>query len=134
MAAVAVTSLASAAERTGTPGPDRLRGTPRADLLRGLGGADLISGRGGFDELRGGPGGDRLIGGPDGDRLIGGPGRDEFNTGPRGHVTGAEGVDRIRARDGAQDLIQCGPGFDVVVVDRVEDGIFDCERIVEPAP
>ena len=131
-AALAAVSMASAAERSGTRGPDIIRGTPRPDHLRGLAGADLILGRGGFDLLRGGPGNDRLIGGAGKDRLIGGPGRDEFNTGPRGHVAGADGPDRIRARDGAQDLIQCGAGFDVALVDAVEDGVFDCERILEP--
>jgi Ca2+-binding RTX toxin-like protein len=133
LATLALAAAANAAEIDGTPGADRLGGGAGRDAIDGRGGADVIVGRGGFDRLRGGRGPDRIIGGPGRDRLIGGPGRDEFNTGPGGHVTGADGVDRIRARDRAPDQIQCGPGFDVVVVDWIEDGIFDCERILEPA-
>ena len=40
--------------------------------------------------------------------------------------------DVIRARDGRPDEINCGPGDDVAYVDRVEDGVYDCERVLAP--
>ena len=42
------------------------------------------------------------------------------------------GNDRILARDGKPDTIDCGPGRDVAIVDRKEDGVFDCEVVKEP--
>jgi Ca2+-binding RTX toxin-like protein len=91
---------------TGSNGPDRLVGTRHADTLKGRGGADVILGRGGGDTLVGGRGFDRLDGG--------------------------KGRDRIKARDHGLDAIDCGPGRDVAIVDRAEDGVYDCERVVDP--
>ena len=45
---------------------------------------------------------------------------------------GSSGRDVIKARDGTPDVINCGPGKDVAYVDRVEDGVFDCERVLVP--
>lgn len=93
----------------GGPRDDRLVGTKRADRLLGLRGNDTLLGRRGRDVLVGGPGEDVLVGGP--------------------------GNDTIRARDSEPDLIRCGPGRrDVAVVDEVEDGLFGCEEVREPAP
>ena len=57
-------------------------------------------------------------------------------------VRGADGNDRIRVRDGELDVISCGPGFDVALLDfadviegatpRGADG--DCERVRRAAP
>jgi RTX calcium-binding nonapeptide repeat (4 copies) len=91
---------------TGSNGPDRLVGTRHADTLEGRGGADVILGRGGGDTLVGGRGFDRIDGG--------------------------RGTDRIKARDRGLDAIDCGPGRDVAIVDRAEDGVYDCERVVTP--
>jgi Ca2+-binding RTX toxin-like protein len=90
----------------GTSGADVLSGTRRADRIDGRPGADRISGRGGADVLIGGPGYDRIAGG--------------------------RGRDVIRARDRHLDVIDCGPGRDTAYVDRVEDGVYDCERLVPP--
>jgi hypothetical protein len=38
----------------------------------------------------------------------------------------------INARDGQSDEIDCGGGNDKVFVDRVEDGVYDCETVVTP--
>ncbi len=46
----------------------------------------------------------------------------------------APGNDRIEARDGGNDEISCGAGNDVAIVDASEDGIYDCEKVKEPAP
>jgi hypothetical protein len=50
---------------------------------------------------------------------------------PEDRIAG-EGNDRIEARDGAEDTINCGPGYDVAVVDAVEEGVYDCEEVIEP--
>jgi Ca2+-binding RTX toxin-like protein len=91
----------------GTNGPDHLIGTSHADRLQGRRGADVIDGRGGGDALSGGPGFDQINGGG--------------------------GGDRIQARDRHLDAIDCGPGrHDTAIVDRAEDGVFDCERVIAP--
>jgi Ca2+-binding RTX toxin-like protein len=91
---------------TATNGPDILIGTAQADTIDGLAGDDTIKGAGGGDLLTGGPGFDLIYGGT--------------------------GADLIRARDDHLDQIDCGAGIDRVVVDRAEDGVFDCEQVVEP--
>jgi hypothetical protein len=107
--ALPLAGIAVARELKGGPGDDRLAGTNRADKLYGRGGNDTLLGRRGRDVLVGGSGEDRLIGG--------------------------RGNDVIRARDGEPDLIRCGPGRrDVAIVDEVEDGIYGCEVVREPAP
>lgn len=55
-------------------------------------------------------------------------------TGGRGEddISGGAGNDRIDARDGDQDSIDCGPGEDTVLVDTVEDGVVDCENVTGP--
>ena len=121
-AGCALASAALAATRTGTKEADHLLGTK---------GDDLLDGRGGGDVLIGGDGDDRLIGGGGRDVLRGGPGRDQFNT-AAGVELPSPGADRIVARDGGLDEISCGAGRDVAIVDGDEDGIYDCERVLEP--
>jgi Ca2+-binding RTX toxin-like protein len=82
--------------------------------------------------MKGGAGADTLLGGGRGAALVGGPGRDEFNA-IDGKPVGGAGHDVIRARDGGRDVVNCGPGNDVAYVDRVEDGVFGCEKVVQPA-
>jgi peptidoglycan/xylan/chitin deacetylase (PgdA/CDA1 family) len=116
-AVMALPSLGEAASRRGTAGPDTLTGTAGPDTLSGLGAGDTLSGRGGADKLLGGPGGDRLTGGPAADRLLGGPGND-----------------RLLARDGAADVVNCGPGSsDLAVVDGSDRVTASCERVEAPA-
>lgn len=101
-----------------------VRGTAEGDRLVGSVKSDRLNGRSGDDELNGRKGGDILRAGPDDDLLIGGKGFDDLRA--------ATGDDVIRARDGEPDIIDCGVGFDVAVVDGVEDGVFDCEEVREP--
>jgi hypothetical protein len=110
-----------------------IHGTRRADHLVGTSAAEVINGGGGFDRINGKGGADTLLGGPGGAALIGGKGRDEFNS-RNGKPVGGQGRDVIRARDGVRDVINCGPGKDVAYVDRSEDGVVDCERVVKPTP
>jgi hypothetical protein len=118
-ATLAAGALATPAKQQGGPGPDQLRGTNGADVLKGLGGHDELDGRGGADVL---------IGGTGTDRLEGGTGRDSFNM-RLGVAKPAPGRDKIYARDGKPDEINCGTGRDIAYVDDVEDGVYDCERV-----
>jgi Ca2+-binding RTX toxin-like protein len=121
-----------AAAIIGTPGPDTLRGGKPPDLIVGKARGDRLFGGGGFDRIRGGRGSDRLVGQGQGALMVGGSGRDQFNMRNGRQIQGA-GRDVIRARDGTPDQINCGRGrSDVAYVDRVEDGVYDCERIVTP--
>ncbi|HEX5989652.1 MAG TPA: polysaccharide deacetylase family protein [Solirubrobacterales bacterium] len=113
---LALPSFGEAATTRGTAGPDTLTGTAGPDTLSGLGAADRLSGRGGRDRLLGGPGADRLTGGPAADRLLGGPGND-----------------RLQARDGAVDVVDCGPGSaDLAIVDAGDKVAPGCERVSAP--
>ena len=125
--AVAATSLATATlaeAEQGSKHADRLVGTKAGDELKGLRGHDV---------LIGGRGSDVLIGGRGPDELKGGPGRDGFNM-RDGVQLAARGNDTIEARDGGNDEINCGDGYDVAIVDATEDGVYDCEVVREPAP
>jgi Ca2+-binding RTX toxin-like protein len=125
IAAVAIGAIAAAVERRGGAGSDRLVGTRGGDTLRGLRGSDT---------LIGGRGADVLIGGRGRDHLVGGRGRDSFNMSV-GVQLAARGRDRIDARDGRLDEINCGAGGrDLAIVDAAEDGVYDCEVVREPAP
>ena len=64
-----------------------------------------------------------LIGGGGPDSLHGDGGRDSFNM-RDGVELAAKGRDRIYARDGHPDEINCGAGRDLAVVDEVEDGVY----------
>ena len=108
------------------------RGGPGADTLQGTGGPDTLKGLRGADRLIGGPGKDVLVGGKGPDRLRGGAGFDFFNMRRNGQELPAGGKDRIDARDRNPDAINCGKGIDIAVVDAVEDGVYDCEKVKEP--
>jgi Ca2+-binding RTX toxin-like protein len=103
---------------------DVIRGTEQGDRLVGTHRADKINARQGDDVVKGKRGADFLIGGAGADRIVGGPGFDEMRGG------GADDV--IDARDDTPDTIICGRGVDRALVDEVEDGVFDCEEVIEP--
>jgi Ca2+-binding RTX toxin-like protein len=132
----------------GTEFGDVLTGLGGRDLIRAGGGDDCLEGGRGADVLDGGPGADRLAGGLGADRLLGGTGDDilrggmqaDYLTGSLGadllipgpgrdRVLGGPGNDTVRARDGARDSIDCGPGLDTVTADRV-DRLRNCEHRV----
>lgn len=132
----------NAADRlVGTPGPDHLDGHAGPDKVFGRGGHDVLRGGRGPDTVSGGTGPDLIqgqlgadivIGGAGADTIRGGRGRDLFNISAEGLPVGGAGNDVIRARDGGLDEINCGAGRDKAIVDRAEDGVFDCETVVEP--
>jgi Tol biopolymer transport system component len=78
-------------------------GSAGPDVLGGTRGRDLVCGFDGNDRLRGGGGADRLFGG--------------------------RGDDRLLTRDGAFDVVGCGPGKDHVTADRHDLVGRDCERV-----
>jgi Ca2+-binding RTX toxin-like protein len=134
---------------TGTKRGEVLKGTKKADRISGRGGDDLIKGKRGRDRLRGnrgndtllggkgkdrlkgGAGEDRLLGGKGPDRIVGGGGANQLNM-VDGVEQGSPGNDVIKARNGQPDEIDCGAGDDRVIVDRVEDGVYNCETVVAP--
>jgi hypothetical protein len=112
--------VALAATIDGTKGDDRLIGTLKADQIDGKGGQDLIRGRLGADTLNSGAGDDTVYAGP----------RDESAV---DEVSAGKGDDWIRVlnRPAAKDVVDCGSGFDRVVVDS-KDIVSGCNRVHRP--
>jgi len=104
---------------------DRLIGGPGNDNLFATAGHDVLDGGPGRDDISAGVGRDRIDGGA-GDDLIG-PGRG------RDVVRAGRGNDRIAVRDGSRDVVDCGPGYDVVLADAI-DRLRGCERRARPQP
>jgi RTX calcium-binding nonapeptide repeat (4 copies) len=115
----------------GRGGDDLIKGKKRRDRLFGNSGNDTLLGGKGRDKLRGGPGEDILAGGPGNDRMVGGDGENQLNM-VNGVEQGSPGNDVIDARNGKLDQIDCGAGNDTVYVDRAEEGVIDCEKVVTP--
>jgi Ca2+-binding RTX toxin-like protein len=107
----------------GTDGPNvvQLR-SEAADTVRGMGGDDLIDGANGNDALDGGAGNDTIYGGGNDDTIVGGPGLDSLSG--EGSASGlyisVAGNDRIDARDGVREQLNCGPGADMAIVDALD--------------
>jgi Ca2+-binding RTX toxin-like protein len=116
----------------GGRGSDLVKGGPANDWLKGGAGDDELRGNGGLDILRAGPGDDALFSAAKGGTIDGGPGADEFNF-VDGEPVGGAGNDLIQARDGTEDEINCGDGEDTAVVDESEEGVLDCENLIEPS-
>jgi len=118
----------------GTAGDDRLIGTANPNTIRGLKGADFVQGRAAGDTLYGDPGGDAVYGGNGQDKVYGGLGNDYVNGGSaEDYINVGAGNDTIAAKDGFEDQIYCGSGFDGVYVDRI-DVLHDCERKLAEMP
>lgn len=81
----------------------------------------VIHGTPGPDHLSGTAGPDVIYGGAGNDTLTGGLGRD--------HIYGGRGNDTIFARDGQRDVIDCGPGRDVVYADKHDVVAKNCETV-----
>lgn len=100
----------------GTDTAETLTGTADGDRIKGAGGADMLVGLDKADCLRGGDQRDVLEGGDGSDRLI-----------------GSQAGDRMLARDGARDVVRCGRGHDVAVLDR-RDRFKGCEEVSRRPP
>jgi Ca2+-binding RTX toxin-like protein len=105
--------------QSGGPGPDTQDGGP---------GDDLIFANLGRDTTEGGEGNDRLF--ALAIRDVDGP-NDELGD----IVRGGAGDDRIAVRDGERDVVNCGDGNDLALLDFkdvIEDG--SCEQIRRRPP
>ena len=131
-------STALAATISGSARSETLRGTNAADVIRakagndrayGRNGNDRLYGQNGNDRLYGQNGNDRLYGQKGNDRVVGGPGNDLLTGGPGRDIhLGGPGNDRILARDRTRDVVNCGAGRDVAIVDD-QDRVVGCERV-----
>jgi len=125
---------------TGGSGEDRITGNGSGNTFDGLGGRDFLFGLGSDDRLGGGPGNDLLHGDDGDDRLEGSTGNDNiFGDSGEDILIGGAGIDifnggaqddRIFARDGRAENVNCGAGGgDFAQVD-FEDSVRNCERRV----
>jgi Ca2+-binding RTX toxin-like protein len=124
----------------GTPSADTLAGGASRDRVNGAGGADTVSGAAGNDDVSGGAGADQVDGGPGQDTVMGGPGNDTANGGAGNDrvldtqgtdtLNGGQNSDLIASRDGSPDVVNCGPGEDVAVVDP-NDTVHGCEHVYD---
>jgi Tol biopolymer transport system component len=126
----------------GRRGNDRIFGYGCADTIHAGPGDDWVTG-GPYQEdegdyIDGGPGNDVLDGGraPQSeytlrdDLLLGRAGADVLRGGPGQDVlTGGKGNDTIHARDGEPDRIDCGPGRDIALVDKLDRVAANCETV-----
>lgn len=79
-------------------------------------------------DINGGTGLDSLVGGSGNDRLTD---PDGWPTVPTGATFSAgAGNDQVISWNGGYDIVDCGPGFDVAVVDRFRDTVVNCEYVV----
>ena len=98
-----------------------LQGTAAGETLAGGNLGETIFGLGGDDRLDGGGSSDCLFGDAGNDTITGGPARDA--------LVGGAGDDVLRARDGARDVVNCGPGRkDSATVDG-NDRVKGCETV-----
>ena len=96
--------------------------------ISGLGGNDRLVAYDGSDTIEGGAGDDFLEGGFGNDVLDGGPGVDQFGRPHRSDVI-AIGNDRILARDGVPEPVNCGIGADTAQVDASDVVDPSCESV-----
>lgn len=126
----------------GGHGADVMTGNGRRNVFGGQAGDDELTGAGGDDQMSGGVGNDRLsggdgtdvLGGEDGDDLlVGGADVDRFYGDSISACIAAScpsGRDDIRARDGAREEINCGPGIDALELDPI-DVVYDSVTLAD---
>jgi hypothetical protein len=127
----------------GGHGSDVMTGNAGANAFVGGEGNDVLTGGPGDDQLAGGPGADRLsgdagqdvLGGDSGDDLlVGGEGIDRFwgdDTGACLAYSCSSGQDRIEARDGNREQINCGAGTDLAIGDAFDltyDNVYSADQ------
>jgi hypothetical protein len=79
-------------------------------------------------EVDGGSGLDSLVGGSGADRLTD---PDGWPSPPMGLTFAAgAGNDQVVSWNGGYDRVDCGPGFDVAVIDRFRDTTTGCEYVI----
>lgn len=113
----------------GGGGNDRIVTGTNKDTLSGGAGNDDLTGGAADDTLDGGTGDDRLDGGEGGDQLTGAAGRDTLLG--DGATSAINRNDKILARDGERDTIDCGGGYDLAEVDLL-DVATNCSNLDRP--
>jgi Ca2+-binding RTX toxin-like protein len=132
-----------------TSGPDEMNGGPGEDYMEGNNGADILRGQDGdecggfFDEgeadtqMFGDAGNDQLYGGAGEDCMEGEEGADEHHGGPDNDFIDAIDNDNdpeTGAPLGTEDVVDCGGGVDIAVVNSDEDDVLDnCENVIDVA-
>jgi Ca2+-binding RTX toxin-like protein len=133
-------------------GSDAVVARGENDLVYGEEGNDVIDGWPGIDVIYGGPDGDGsaqgtdfsarvLEGGEGSDLVYGGRGNDFIDaaahdlpdpgtTSPLDSSFGGGGNDRIFAKDGNVDVIDCGRGKDIAYIDEIDTNIKGCETTI----
>ncbi len=109
-----------------------IAGNKRDNDLAGTSGSDRIRGKSGADRIKGRDGDDCLQGGGGTDRISGGAGKDEIKLG-RGadSASGGTGNDILNAARGGSDLLRCGKGHDVAVINkRKDEAAKSCETVI----
>jgi hypothetical protein len=129
-------------ELIGNAGDDRLAGGAGQDHLHSGTGDDVLFGGDGADELHARSGDDRAHGGDGADDILtskgddisdGGRGGDQlFDNEGRDRLSGGRGNDRFSAVDGDRDIVDCGPGEDIAMLDRFDKAI-GCEHVYRNA-
>ncbi len=116
------------------PGNDTIETGNGKDTVRGGTGNDDLAGGRGDDTVDGGDGDDKVDGWDGSDTVIGGAGRD--NLLGDGGTLYAGGNDKLFARDGEPDSVDCGGGADAAEVDTA-DVVSACtsvDRTAQNAP
>ena len=104
-------------------GDDDVHLGPGDDAARGGSGADTIAGGPGNDILLAGLGADVVDGGEGDDHL-----RDERGDAEPDILRGGPGHDVLRAANAGADTVECGPGWDVAIVDAA-DTLSECDDV-----
>jgi hypothetical protein len=107
---------------TGSAGPDGFDGRLGNDTIRGGGGDDNLRGAGGDDSIFGDAGNDKLEGSNGADTIDGGAGTDQMygDQSTCGFISCPADPDKLFARDGEQDTVDCGGGADAAEVDQLD--------------
>jgi Ca2+-binding RTX toxin-like protein len=103
---------------------DKMFGDARANLMLAFAGNDKAYGRRGNDHLIGFEGSDLLVGGSGEDILD--VETSELPSGPLDTVRAGGDSDIVFARNGKSDLIDCGGGDDVAIVNEGVDRVRHC--------
>jgi Ca2+-binding RTX toxin-like protein len=108
---------------TGSDGPDKFYGRLGNDTIHGGGGNDDLDGASADDSVYGDAGNDKLVGSNGADTIDGGPGTDQMygdQATCAGFFSCTGDPDKLFARDGAQDSVDCGGGADTAQVDPAD--------------
>lgn len=105
----------------GSAGPEQFAGGGGSDELHGAGGDDDLHGGSGDDQIYGDGGNDTLQGSLAADTVDGGPGTDQIYGDSIGCTYSCSAdADRLFARDGERDAVDCGGGADTAQVDGLD--------------